>query len=194
MNTSIDWPLISDRGLQEAYALLNALEDQKRVKVLRPSSYWTISITSKGWEDLEDALLLSEERDLAFAAMHFSQSFIPVFECMSRAAEHAGYRCERVDTVAHADHIDQRLIDYLKRCRFVIADFTHNSHNVYFETGYALALGKPVIWTIREGEESHFDTRQYYFRKWHPDRLDEFAQELEESIGAIVGRLKPKGN
>ena len=42
--------------------------------------------------------------------------------------------------------------------------------NVLFEAGYALALGKPVIYTCQAGEfdvaTSHFDTRQYSHVRW----------------------------
>ena len=80
----------------------------------------------------------------------------------------------------------------LKRCRFLIADFTENSHNVYFEAGYAKGMDKPVIWTKRVGEEEHFDTRQFYFIEWSDADWADFELRLETSIGAIVGRLVAK--
>lgn len=189
-----DWPLISDVGQDEAEALLRALEEVQWIKRRSYTQSHSIEITVSGWEQLESQAKSFLEPELCFLAMRFDSELSDYFSRVSIATARTGYRCERVDSEPHADHIDHRLIDYLKRCRFVIADFTHNSHNVYFEAGYALALGKPVIWTIREGEQPHFDTRQYYFRTWHPDRLDQFEQELEDTIAAIVGRLKPKGH
>ena len=98
-----------------------------------------------------------------------------------------------MDTEAHADHIDNRLIDMLNRCRFVIADFTEDSRNVYFEAGYARGLGKAVIWTRGAAQEVAFDTKQFYFIDWRESDWPKFESALETSIGAVVGRLAPVG-
>jgi len=41
--------------------------------------------------------------------------------------------------------IDDEIIASIKQSRFVIADFTHNNHNVYYEAGFADGLGIPLI-------------------------------------------------
>ena len=188
-----DWPLVSDVSQSEASALLGVLESSRKLE-RRDSrgGAWELKLTADGWIDVQSQGPLLTDHSLAFVAMSFDQSLNDTFKAMQNSAETAGYRCERVDTASHADHIDHRLIDYLKRCRFVIADFTGGSPNVYFEAGYALALNKPVIWTRRKGESVQFDARQYYFLEWDQGDLETFQSELEESIGAIVGRLNPR--
>jgi hypothetical protein len=46
---------------------------------------------------------------------------------------------------------------------------------VYWESGYAFALGKPVIQTCEDNEEArdriHFDLKQYPTIYWKPDEL-----------------------
>jgi hypothetical protein len=56
----------------------------------------------------------------------------------------------------------------------MVADYTGHRPNVYYEAGFALGLGLPVIWCIAESEAEppHFDTRQYsYIRYKSPDDL-----------------------
>jgi nucleoside 2-deoxyribosyltransferase len=51
----------------------------------------------------------------------------------------------RVDREHFGDRIDDRIIAEIRRCRFIVADFTGQRGGVYFEAGFALGLGKPVI-------------------------------------------------
>ena len=52
--------------------------------------------------------------------------------------------------------------------KFVIADCTLQRPGVYFEAGFALALGRTLVWTCREDDfkNVHFDTRQYPHIVW----------------------------
>jgi nucleoside 2-deoxyribosyltransferase len=74
--------------------------------------------------------------------------------------------------------------------RFVVADFTcepdKDRGGVYFEAGFALGLGLPVIWTARRGTTLHFDTRQYNHILW--DDPAELKEALYNRIIALLGR------
>ena len=61
-----------------------------------------------------------------------------------------------------------RLFAEINKSGLLIADFTGHRGGVYFEAGYALGLGIPVIFTCKEGEIelAHFDTRQYSHIVW----------------------------
>jgi hypothetical protein len=71
-----------------------------------------------------------------------------------------------------------------------VADFTGERGGVYFEAGFALGLGRQVIWTVREDvlDKVHFDNRQYNFIVWKSSGLDKFAERLGLRIEATVGR------
>jgi nucleoside 2-deoxyribosyltransferase len=69
----------------------------------------------------------------------------------------------------------------------VIADVTFASTGVYFEAGYALGLGRPVIWTCRsdrKAQDMHFDTRQYNHILWETPAhlLDELYYRVVATI------------
>ena len=56
----------------------------------------------------------------------------------------------------------------------VIADCTLQRPNVYFEAGFAMGLGRRLIWSCRASDikDLHFDTRQYNFLAWeNPSHL-----------------------
>ena len=58
----------------------------------------------------------------------------------------------RVDRIVHNDKICDRILAESRLAQFVIADFTGQRSSVYFEAGFAIALGRPVIWTCHERE------------------------------------------
>ena len=193
-----DWPLYCDTGVEEVSWIFNSLKSRNFLetttvtvegRILSKKSF----LTSKAWAELEAAKTKYQQHNLCLVAMRFLPGLDPLLKAMKRACNRAGYECKTVATDPHADNIDNRLIDLLNRCRFVISDFTDESPNVYFEAGYARGMGKPVIWTRRAGQKVAFDTKQFYFIDWQDSDWAKFESELEISIGAVVGRLAPVG-
>lgn len=92
-----------------------------------------------------------------------------------------------MDNVEHVNRIDDQVIAEIKKAAFVVADFTGHRGGVYFEAGFALGLGIPVIWTCRKDamEDLHFDIRQYNTIDWESD--EELARRLQHRIEATVG-------
>jgi hypothetical protein len=70
-----------------------------------------------------------------------------------------GLRCERVDEIQEDFEITDKVIECIQRAGVIIADLTGSRPNVYYELGYARAIGKTLILTAREGEKVHFDIR-----------------------------------
>ena len=73
-----------------------------------------------------------------------------------------------MDLKEHNDKICDAIVAEIRKSRFVVADFTGHRGGVYFEAGFALGLGIPVIWTCKKEElpKTHFDTRQYNHIDW----------------------------
>ena len=76
----------------------------------------------------------------------------------------------------------------IKNSRFVVADATDQRPGVYFEAGYAMGLGLPVLWSVREDDlqNVHFDTRQYNYIIWRA--ADDLEQQLYNRVSAVIGR------
>ncbi len=84
--------------------------------------------------------------------------------------------------------IDVKIMAEIKNSRFLVADVTQQNKGVYFEAGYALGLGLPVIWCIKEDDlkNVHFDTRQYNHITYKTE--DELKEKLYDFVCAIIGK------
>jgi hypothetical protein len=144
-------------------------------------------LTSRGWARAKTLQQVNRESRVGFVAMSFSSDMLELWETVFvPALATAGFTAERSMAPAHNDRIDVAIIAAIKRSRFVVADVTHARTGVYFEAGYALGLGLPVIWACRKGQEKdmHFDTRQYAHILWEsPAHL---AAELTARVIATI--------
>lgn len=126
---------------------------------------------------------------IGFCAMWFSpevrQLWTQVIEPATRAA---GYEPLRIDSKQHNGKIDDEIMASIRASRFVVSDFTGNRGGVYYEAGFAHGLGLPVIFMCREGDELHFDVRQYNCIFWKPENLEDAKSQLKNRILATLGQ------
>ncbi|WP_157381516.1 hypothetical protein [Methylophilus sp. 5] len=153
----------------------------------------TASITPKGYAALEEAKQINADSQIGFCAMWFGSEVLPAWtEAILPAIVASGYEAKRIDTHDHNNRIDDEIIAMLRKSKFVVADFTGQRGGVYFEAGFALGMGLPVIWTVRRDSlhDVHFDNRQYNFVVWEQDKLGAFKTSLQNRIEATLGRGK----
>ncbi|MGG3641454.1 nucleoside 2-deoxyribosyltransferase [Bacillus gobiensis] len=149
-----------------------------------------LKVTVKGWNSVSE--LQRKEEDSkgskqAFIAMWFSSEMDAAAEQgIKKAISDCGYNPVRIDQKEHNNKIDDEIIAEIKQSNFVIADFTGQRGGVYFEAGYAMGLGKPVIWTVRSDDLTnvHFDTRQYAHIVWND--TEDLYQKLFNRIKATI--------
>lgn len=189
---SIDWG--------EAYYLLtNYLEKQAghihiHLKTVN-AGLSNISITPSGHQYIQKLKTSPPDSNICFCAMWFDKSIDNLWsDAIAPAIVAAGYDAKRIDKHEHNNRIDDEIIVMLRRSKFIVADFTGQRGGVYFEAGYALGQGIPVIWTCKQNEleedQIHFDTRQYAFVTWSADNLEDFKKRLQNRIEATIGRGK----
>jgi hypothetical protein len=147
-----------------------------------------LTVTPQGWSEVARLSESGSQSAIAFVAMWFDGSRRVFDEAIQRAVRSAGYDSIRIDRVQHVNRIDDEIIAQIRRSKFLIADFSGQRGGVYFEAGFMLGLGRPVIWLCQKPElqDVHFDTRQYNFI----DYADEFDLEhrLHVRIEAIFGK------
>lgn len=144
-------------------------------------------ITADGWEHLA-SIQKNPTSAYGFVAMRFISAMDPFYVSgVMPAIRSAGYHPLRIDRHEHVNRIDDEIIAKIKQARFCVADLTHQNQGVYFEAGYALGFGIPVIWTCLEGETVHFDTRQFNRIMWRFENLEEFIKALSFRIQSIIG-------
>ena len=147
-------------------------------------------ISLKGWQRVAELQRSSLESRSAFIAMSFDPVMNPAYMQIDDAITRAGYEPIRVDNTAERKlgRIDDLIVSEIRRCRFVVAEFTGQKGGVYFEAGFALGLGIPVIWCCRGDEvranKLHFDTRQFGHIVW--DNESELSEKLYNKIMAVI--------
>jgi hypothetical protein len=135
-----------------------------------------------------------EASSIGFCAMWFNEEVASLWTSVIEPATRlAGYESLRIDGKQHNGKIDDEIMASIRGSRFVVADFTGNRGGVYYEAGFAHGLGLPVIFMCREGDELHFDIRQYNCIFWKPDGLEDAQARLKNRILATLGQgpLKP---
>jgi nucleoside 2-deoxyribosyltransferase len=129
-----------------------------------------LRLSIKGWERVAEISKLQPNSNQAFVAMSFNPELYYIWENgFEPALKEVGYDAIRVDTVQTNGKIDDKIIADIRKSGLVVADFTGHKNGVYFETGFAMGLEIPLIWTCREDSinDSHFDTRQYNHILWN---------------------------
>ena len=63
----------------------------------------------------------------------------------------------RADQTYGPGHIMADIINQINASKFVIAEITPPNQNVFFEVGYAFAIGKPIIFIAEKGKVLPFD-------------------------------------
>jgi hypothetical protein len=158
--------------------------------------YW---LKTKGWEETKRIPTL--DSPYAFVAMSLSNDggrqalLTQTFnEAIKPAIEDdAGYqKAILIDREEFLGDIVFEIIARIKECRFVVADVTDHRNGVYFEGGYAMGMGLPVIWMCHRDDlkKAHFDTSHLNHIVW--DDIGELRKNLANRILATIGR-GPKG-
>jgi hypothetical protein len=102
-----------------------------------------------------------------FVAMSFrfeeEPALVDYFEAIKRASKKSGLPIliYRMDLIEGDYEISSTVEEKIRECDAVLADFTLNSPNVYFEAGIARGAGRYVIRTARKGTELQFDIKTW---------------------------------
>jgi hypothetical protein len=166
---------------------LSALEESRWIRHIA-DGFSTMMITPSGWGRIGELQAVGVRPGQAFVAMWFADELEAAWKGgLYKGIRAAGYRPLRIDKEEHNEKICDRIIAEIRRSGFLVADVTGHRQGVYFEAGYALGLGIPVIWTCRKDQlkRCRFDTRQYNHIVWETPM--ELAKALEHRIRATIG-------
>lgn len=190
LNLKEDYPIFFAENENACIFIKKTLEDTGFIKSNDPiHSKNEIFLTAKGWNKIAEIELEIRGKDSnqAFIAMSFNKDLHKFYsEGFKKAIKSAGYDPKRMDLKEHNNKICDDIIAEIRKSRFLVADFTDHKGGVYFEAGYALGLGLPVIWTCKDDDKNnlHFDTRQYNHIFWsnEKDLYDKLLRRIEATI------------
>lgn len=147
-----------------------------------------IRLTYDGLSKVVELAEAGSQSDRCFIAMSFSRDLADTRAAIKEAVSDAGFQPILIDEI-HIDSdvtINDALIAEIKKCKFLIADFTQHKHGVYFEAGFALGLKRPVIYLCHKSDfdNTHFDTNHYPHIIY--ESLDELKEKLKTKIEAWI--------
>lgn len=101
-------------------------------------------------------------KQFCFVLMPFSVDFDDIYQLgIKESCADAGAYCERVDEQIFKETILERIFNQISKADFIVADMTGRNPNVFYEVGYAHALGKPCILLTQDTDDIPFDLKHY---------------------------------
>lgn len=146
----------------------------------------------------------------------YEKAIKPAIEFIEEGQTEPRYHAVKIDNVEHINDINDEIIAAIRRSRFMVCDLTGYRGGVYFEAGFAYGLGLDVIYTCRKDwtkdeflindrgkqisflydsnknqigvkkEGVHFDLAHRNRIEWEANKLDEFRDNLEKRIKAVI--------
>lgn len=143
-----------------------------------------LSLSPNGYRRVDELQKYSSYGRNVLVAMKFGDDTKKLREAIRKGISAAEYNAIFIDEVQHNDFITPELLKYIRDSKFVVVDLTHQNNGAYFEEGYAMGLGKPVIQLCRQGETLHFDIAQKNTIMWATE--DDIPEKLTNRIKATI--------
>ena len=97
-----------------------------------------------------------------------------------------GFNVLRVDEIKDSGNISQQILENIARSEIVLAELSGERPNCYYEAGFAHALGREIIFSIKKGDDIHFDLAGYRFITWKTEA--EFRRNLTTRLESYISK------
>lgn len=143
----------------DAYECTDELVDEMR----------ELQASSESTSLLQKAFAIPQKQ--VFVVMKFGDKYLDsAYQGVIKPViEEFGYKSLRIDEIQDSGDITEQVLQAIASSKYVLADLTGERPNCYYETGFAHALGKEMIFLIRKGEQIHFDLAGYRFIQWETE-------------------------
>lgn len=138
-------------------------KETKVLKVKKPNTAFVLMAMDRNKPELED-----------------------VYQTIKDVCKRFGISAYRADEIEHQDRITDLILSEIASCEFLIADLSYERPNVYYEVGYAHAIGKRPILYRRQGTRLHFDLSVHNVPEYR--NVTELRSLLTKRFEAILGR------
>ncbi|MBE4186962.1 nucleoside 2-deoxyribosyltransferase [Vibrio parahaemolyticus] len=102
----------------------------------------------------------NQPKPFVFVLMPFSSDFDDIYKLgIKEAAADVGAYAERLDEQIFNEGMLDRIFNQISKADIVVADMTDRNPNVFYEVGYAHALGKKIILLTKNSDDIPFDLK-----------------------------------
>jgi hypothetical protein len=102
----------------------------------------------------------NQPKPFIFVLMPFDEKLDDTYKFgIKGAAEDAGAYAERLDEQIFNEGMLERIFNQINKADVVVADMTGRNANVFYEVGYAHALGKSIILLTQSADDIPFDLK-----------------------------------
>jgi len=128
--------------------------------------------------------------------MPFEDAFNPVYQAVQATVASAvpgqPIDCYWLKDVYAAGRITDDILDSLQRAALCVSDLTGSNPNVMWETGYAMALGKPTVLISQHVKTLPFDLLVHRVLPYQQNALEELVPLLSKAISQTLARYDVK--
>jgi len=128
-----------------------------------------------------------QPKPYVFVLMPFGKAFSNIYQFgIKGAAEDAGAYAERLDDQIFTDGILDRIFNQINLADVIVADMTGRNANVFYEVGYAHALGKLVLLLTQDAEDIPFDLKHRQHVVYDGESIETLRRNLAPRIAWAI--------
>ncbi len=193
---------VSDYEIEEQYRFFLKYFNHNKKYIYMVSNEKTadLSLTSEGYERIEELQLSKHNNKKVFVSMAFNENTENIREAIKKGIVEAKYDATLIDEIIHNKQIVPEMFRLIRESRLLVMDISEPNYGAYYEAGYAQGLGKEVIITCSEERfykkyeteeeqkyekylKPHFDIAQKQILLWKD--TEDLTNKLSEWIKAI---------
>lgn len=151
----------------------------------------SLSISTKGWQRIEELIRNQSAKRQAFIAISFQEEAKTIQAAIEKGIVDAHYSPLTINQKEHNNQIVPEIFYEIDQSKFLVMDVTYPNNGAFYEAGYARGKGKPIIICCNEKnlnaekeKRPHFDIAQQSMVVWK-DEAD-LSEKLKKRIEATI--------